>query len=230
MGHLSSDDPPTFRSVIQDAQVDMGMRNGGRVNTNGSNFFLMRHGETEKNRMHVWQCTTDSPLNENGKNQAREAIPVINSIQPEYVITSSLSRAKETARIACSSLENVEYIEEKRFMERSCGSVEGMTTDEIRQKYGLTMDIVRAEIDIIPGVEPYTHFLGRVMEAVEHYTREFAGRKVLVVSHGGVMRTFYDHNIAPIPHGMVFRNCSIISVAKNSHSWELVSKYNTEQI
>lgn len=200
------------------------------MNTSGSNLFLMRHGETDNNKMNVWQCTKDVPLNENGRAQAKEAIPVINSIRPEYVITSSLTRAKETAKIACSSLENVEYIVEDRFMERSCGIAEGLTTAEIRERFGLTMELVRSAIDIIPGVEPYSAFHNRVMEAMEYYSNELAGRKVLIVSHGGVIRTFYDHNIAPISSVHVFRNCSIISVAKNSHSWELIDSYNTEQI
>lgn len=200
------------------------------MNTSGSNLFLMRHGETENNKANIWQCTRDVPLNENGRAQARETIPIINSIKPEYVITSSLSRARETASIACSSLENVEFIVEERLQERSCGLAEGMTTSEIREKFGLTMELTRTEIDRIPGAEPYAEFRKRVMEAIEQYSTELVGKKVLIVSHGGVMRTFYDHGIAPMSDVHSFRNCSIISVARNSHSWELIDSYNTGKI
>lgn len=196
------------------------------MNTTGS-IFLMRHGETDNNRLNVWQCTRDVPLNENGREQAREIIPIINSIKPEIVITSDLDRARETASIACSSLDKVEYIVERRFRERSCGLAEGLATTEVRKRFGLTGILDGTEIDRIPGAEPYAEFRERVMEVMESYSAELSGRKALIVSHGGVMRTFYYHAIDPMYDAHVFRNCSIISLAKTSHSWELIDTYNT---
>ena len=172
----------------------------------------------------------DEPLNDAGRSQAESISSFVREINPQIIVTSNLRRAKETAMIAAGKLNGVEFVVEKDLRERSCGEAEGLTTSQILDKYGIRMEMMSTEVDRIPGAEPYNDFLERILSAMDRVRLEFAGRKALIVSHGGVMRTFYNHSIGPVPSGMVFRNCSIISVRKENGSWEIVDKLNTEQI
>ena len=63
--------------------------------------WLVRHGETGKNRMHTLQGSMDEPLSEIGRRQAREAAAEFRErgIFFDRVISSPLDRAIETAEI-----------------------------------------------------------------------------------------------------------------------------------
>lgn len=200
------------------------------MNTSNSNLFIMRHGQTETNRLHIWQCSMDEPLNDVGRSQAESVSSIIGEINPEIVITSNLKRAVETARIASGRLDDVEFVVEKDLRERSCGEAEGLTTPQILDRYGIRMEMINSDVDRIPGAEPYSEFLSRITGAMDRLRIEYEGRKALIVSHGGVMRTFYNTCIGPVPSGVVFRNCSILSLRKENGTWEIIDKLNTEQI
>lgn len=61
--------------------------------------YLIRHGETDWNVERKIQGQTDIPLNSNGKQQAEEAANEIANLKIDRIISSDLSRAKETAEI-----------------------------------------------------------------------------------------------------------------------------------
>lgn len=200
------------------------------METGNSNFFLMRHGETDTNRNHIWQGSQDIPLNDAGREQARIASEIVREIDPDIVITSNLSRAIETGDIATQFSVKARYIVNPRIRERTCGELEGLTTSEILDRYGIRMDMTSREVDSIPGVEPYGDFKARVVSELKNIYREYEGKKILVVSHGGVIRNFYETEIGYLPSGMVFRNCSILSLKLSGEKWEILDKYNTTQI
>lgn len=172
----------------------------------------------------------DEPLNDNGRMQAREASRVVSEIRPEFVIYSTLQRARETAMIAAGDLEDVEFLSEPDIRERGCGNAEGLTTDEILDRFGIRMEMSSSEVDRIPGAEPLDAFRDRIMAAMGRLYEEYRNRRVLLVSHGGVMRTFYNQSYSGLPEGIVFRNCSIISLARAGDLWRIVDKHNTAQI
>ena len=190
----------------------------------------MRHGETETNRRHIWQCSMDEPLNNNGRNQALEAAAVVKILKPDIIISSDLKRAKETAQIVSSFLEGVEIEIEPGIRERGCGKAEGLTAEEILQAFGFRMEMTSSHLDSVPGAEPYTRFAERVVNSFNHLYDKYVGARILAGCHGGVMRTFYNEQIRPIPSGIVFRNCSIISTEKSNGAWSIVDRYNTENI
>lgn len=200
------------------------------MNTNGSNFFLMRHGETETNRNHIWQGSQDIPLNDNGRRQALEAALLVREIDPEFVITSNLSRAIETGDLAATYSKKAKFVVDPNLRERGCGAVEGLTTTEIQEKFNIHMEMTSTQLDNIPGAEPYNAFIDRIMTAMQKIYTEYSGRRVLVVSHGGVLRALYDENIGNLPGGMVFRNCAILSLHMENNRWSILDKYNTAQI
>ncbi len=190
----------------------------------------MRHGETDTNKNHIWQGSQDIPLNATGRKQAEEAALIVKDINPEFVITSNLSRAIETGEIAAKYAEKARFIVNPELRERACGEVEGMTTSEIQEKFRIQMTMTSTMLDKIPGAEPYREFEKRVMSAMQNIYNEYAGRRVLLVSHGGVLRTFYEATIGKLPPGIAFKNCAILSLRMDRNRWMLLDRYNTVEI
>ena len=59
--------------------------------------YLVRHGETDWNRTHRIQGSTDIPLNDTGRAQARRAGRLLAKRSWDGIYSSPLSRAFETA-------------------------------------------------------------------------------------------------------------------------------------
>jgi broad specificity phosphatase PhoE len=91
--------------------------------------WLIRHGETEWSRSGQHTGRTDIPLTEHGREQARALIPVLGAQQFDAVLSSPMSRALETCRLAGQG-ERVEI--EPRLQEWNYGVYEGRTTKDIR--------------------------------------------------------------------------------------------------
>jgi broad specificity phosphatase PhoE len=62
-------------------------------------FFFIRHGETDWNRQRLLQGHTDIELNDRGRQQAQSVRDLVQSLQLDFVCTSDLKRASQTAAI-----------------------------------------------------------------------------------------------------------------------------------
>ncbi len=184
--------------------------------------FLMRHGQTDLNVKGVWQCWQDEPLNENGLMQVRGEIAIVESIGPEVIFASDFLRARQIAEILSSDLD-VEVIVDQGLRERRCGSVQGLTHDQILDRFGIDMkNILSDEIDVLPDVENFSDFRKRVDATMDAIESKWKGRKVLAVTHGGFVRSFYEEHKPPAYEKSIFKNCSITGYQRNSDGWDLV--------
>ena len=89
--------------------------------------YIVRHGETDWNRIHRVQGRTDIPLNDYGRHLARETAEGMKDVRIDLGYTSPLLRAKETAQILLGD-RDVPLYEDSRIEELSFGSYEGMRT------------------------------------------------------------------------------------------------------
>lgn len=89
--------------------------------------YMIRHGETEWNRIHKVQGHTDIPLNEYGRHLAEETAEGMKEIPLDLGYTSPLLRARETAEIIIGS-RNIPLYDEERIKEIGFGKYEGMYT------------------------------------------------------------------------------------------------------
>jgi broad specificity phosphatase PhoE len=93
--------------------------------------WLARHGETEWSRDGRHTGRTDVELTERGREQAEALRGRLQGLDFERVISSPLSRALETCRLALPAY-SIEPSEE--LLEWDYGEYEGMTTRQIRER------------------------------------------------------------------------------------------------
>jgi probable phosphoglycerate mutase len=139
---------------------------------------LVRHGETEWSLSGRHTGRTDLPLTEGGREAARGLEPRLRDRELALVLTSPMSRARETARLA--GFEHAEPIDDLR--EWDYGDYEGLTTEEIHER-DPGWSIWR---DGCPGGESPEQIAARADRALER--ARAAGGDALLFAHGHILR------------------------------------------
>ncbi|WP_314585425.1 histidine phosphatase family protein [Paenibacillus terrigena] len=148
---------------------------------------LIRHGQTDWNLIGKIQGRTDIPLNENGRNQAKLLADRLSqdTYTWDYVISSGLQRAEETASIIAKSLNIPLLPPDGRLIERSYGQVEGTTQEERIARWG---DQWR-EQDL--GQETNEEVRARAMQFLQDMSEQHSNSNILMVSHGSFLAQLY---------------------------------------
>lgn len=167
----------------------LGPRSGAvadRIDEGATVLCLIRHGQTRANVERRWQGHGDWGLDEIGSRQAT-------SLGEWYgrhpvVYSSPLTRASQTAaRVASNGVVEVEDLKEI-----SMGQWEGMTSDEILEKWPDRMEtIYRQGVDLKRGEsgESWGELTARFRRAVHGVSTAPDGVTV-VVAHGGSIRSY----------------------------------------
>jgi probable phosphoglycerate mutase len=153
---------------------------------------LVRHGETKWNVEKRIQGQGDSPLTEEGIEQARAIGRRLARERFDRIVSSDLGRAMQTAR-EIGALTGHDVAPDARLRERHFGDGEGLTYAEIDDRYPGAFSRVR-EVDPdyrIPNGESRRQFHERVVSALEALAEEHRGDALVVVTHGGVLATLY---------------------------------------
>lgn len=158
--------------------------------------FLVRHGETEGESSIRYHGRTDVRLSEPGRAQMRlvaralEARPIGGAFA--HIFSSPLSRASEGARIVTGAAASIMKIEE--FAEVHFGLFEGLTADEIHERYPdhfaiWNKDRLAANY-AYPEGESRAAFAARVERGLERLLAIWtpSGDDALLVAHRGVIR------------------------------------------
>jgi glucosyl-3-phosphoglycerate phosphatase len=95
---------------------------------------LLRHGRTAWNAQRRFQGQADQPLDGVGRAQAYEVAAMIAALQPDALVTSDAARATQTAELIGAAV-GLEPVIEPRLRERSLGHWEGLTRDEVAERY-----------------------------------------------------------------------------------------------
>jgi len=161
---------------------------------------LARHGETDWNRDGRWQGWADPPLNETGREQARELADQLRATPFDAVYSSDLKRAHETAVIVAEP-HGVPVVVDPDLREIDIGEWSGLTRAEIDERFP---DGKR------PGGETREQHQERVLRAVERLARDHPGERILLVSHGGTFRAVHDR-VSDTPYHPV-ANCAVLEV------------------
>ena len=106
-----------------------------REGNRGLRLLLVRHGETEWNRVSRFQGGIDVPLNDNGRKQAQQAAEFLKDVPIDFAISSPMLRPKETAEIILQPHPNITLELQEEFKEINHGLWEGKLESEIKQEY-----------------------------------------------------------------------------------------------
>lgn len=149
--------------------------------------YLIRHGQTDWNVAGKIQGSTDIPLNDMGRRQAACLARGMEGRPVEKVYTSTLSRAYETG-LAIGKSQNVPVVQLKGLEEVGYGVWEGMTMEEIQEKYPKELEQwYNSPVDVAPPegesqVQVYER-CGRALETILAQSRG----DVAIVSHGATV-------------------------------------------
>jgi broad specificity phosphatase PhoE len=179
--------------------------------------FLVRHGETEWNRMRRYQGWLDSPLTEAGIGQAQAIGRLLRGVADAAtaeIVASPIGRARRTAKLIQAELGDGRVLTyDERLREISIGAWDGLDRDEIAAQAPDILDGYDSSWYFrAPGGETYDGFAGRIAA----WLAEVEGRSVIAVTHGvvtRVMRGLYaglphtETLSLPVPQDRIFRLC-----------------------
>src|SRR5690348_5787824 len=88
--------------------------------------YFVRHGQTQGNVNRLWSGTTETPLTDEGRAQAKRAGEHAKSLGIDHIVCSPLGRAKDTAAIIAKEIDfPIKDIEHNSlFIERHFGQME----------------------------------------------------------------------------------------------------------
>ena len=140
---------------------------------------FIRHGQTDWNAQDFLQGSSDIPLNDTGRRQAHEAAAALGHGKWEAIVSSPLSRARETARIMAADLGLELGRSYDELSERDYGQAEGMTLEESEKHWPNRTG---------GGIEPLDSVVARGRQAIDLIAAEFPGKNVAIVCHGTIIR------------------------------------------
>lgn len=176
-------------------------------------FYLVRHGETEWNTLGKMQGHQDSPLTENGVEQARQLSQMLKNVSFKDAFSSDLLRAQRTAEIVAADHQLVVQTT-KLLREMSFGKYEGRKVDEFREELkdlilyrdGLS-DEEKFTYRMLPDFETYEEMVARLITFLRQTALAYPGENILVVSHSAMIRILLIHlgwaSHESLPHGGV---------------------------
>lgn len=156
--------------------------------------YIVRHGETDWNKLKKFQGNIDIELNEIGRELAGKLGVRLEqeNIHFEKIYSSPLSRAYETACLIRGH-QNIQIIRDDRIKEISFGGMEGlfyddwMNTDDPRKYF-----FSKPESYVPPaGGETFPALMERtkafVQAEIEPLYKEYKDKKILLVAHGALI-------------------------------------------
>ena len=151
-------------------------------------FFCMRHGLTDWNRENRIQGNSDIPLCDEGRDMAKKWTESLTGNGLDCILTSGLSRAKETAAILNEVL-NLPVFEDKRLGEQDWGRWTGLTKAELKAMRDQVRKQEAKGFGFRPeGGESRDEVLFRACDALIEFAAAHPGESVLVVTHNGVLK------------------------------------------
>ncbi len=185
---------------------------------------LWRHGQTTWNIEHRFQGQTDIPLDETGEAQAEYAARRLITLRPTALFASDLSRAQQTAA-PLARLTGLPVTADKELRERFGGDWEGLTDDEINERYPAE----RAAWNP-PNGESTAAVADRMSAALARLAAALPdGALGVVVSHGAALRIGIERLLGLPAAGISvlgpLANCSWSVLSVTRGHWRLL-EYN----
>lgn len=152
-------------------------------------FYIVRHGQTNWNILGKTQGHGNSDLTAKGIEQATELAESIVNYPIDYIYSSDLGRAVQTAQILGDKL-NIKVEETEALREMGFGEWEGLLIDEIKTNYANVYTTWRNEPHLaqIPGGETLHLIKDRVDSFIQSLNEKYDDKHILLVTHSVTVR------------------------------------------
>jgi broad specificity phosphatase PhoE len=193
--------------------------------------FLVRHGETEWNKLGRFQGQNDNSLNELGLAQARDTARAALSWKPAALYSSPLYRTMQVAE-EISRLVGLSVIPDPRLKELDLGELEGVTGEEMRTGWPKVYQTWRNDPQTVmmPGGESLVQLQERIWQALQSLENAYyQGDVIVMVSHNFAIRALCGKLLGlPLSHfhRMYLSLGSVSTMEKISLGWCLFT-YNS---
>jgi probable phosphoglycerate mutase len=179
---------------------------------------LIRHGETDWNRQHRFQGQIDVPLNPTGRRQAARLAERLAGDRHDLLLASDLQRALQTAAPLADAW-GLPVQAQPGLREQGFGLFEGLEVAAVQAGHAALWERWLAhEADFaLPGGESARQFSARVVAAVQALVQAHPGRRLAVVTHGGVLDMVWRHARGQPLDGR--RACEIPNTGLNRLRW-----------
>lgn len=190
--------------------------------------YVVRHGETEWNVLGKLQGHTDIPLNDKGVAQALQLKEQLSSISFSAAFSSDLSRARHTAELILGE-RPISLVTSPLLRERYSGDLEGKALREVDHSLRsfFTTEAAQHKESYLntpwfPTMESSRTVINRVVAFLkDQIATPHAGRNLLVVSHGGVLRALLDDETFVPGRRWMIANCGFLKMRFCCHTGTL---------
>lgn len=188
---------------------------------------IVRHGETDWNAEKRLQGQIDIPLNAVGHAQAAAAAAGLRGHGFDVIYSSDMARTRQTAAPIAAAL-GLPVFEAAGLRERHYGLMQGRTAEESRQCHPEIYEryVARDPDADLGGGESLRAFAARVEGTLATLVAAHPGRRLLMVSHGGVLDIVYrlatGRDLAT-PRDFLIPNAALNWIELVAGTWRLVA-------
>jgi broad specificity phosphatase PhoE len=172
-----------------------------KKNYDGTTIFVVRHGESESNvyaREHPDKPASHfgelgSSLTQKGREQAQKLAQLLNPVNVSAVLSSDLTRAKETAEIIARE-HHLPVITNETIRERFFGAhMSAKKKREIEKALDSMTEEEKFAFKYFKNGESGRDVVKRFKRFLTSVIDQYQNKIIVVVSHGYVMRSFLIH-------------------------------------
>jgi len=162
-----------------------------KMSLGSTRLLLIRHAHVDTGKHGQLMCGwLDLPLSPMGERQLQCFHDrSLDEFKPEAVYTSSLLRARVTAK-ALASKWSLPVTNDPELREISCGALEGMSVAEVQRRYPelWAENALQSNSEFAwPNGETYRNFRRRIFQALSGIAKRHSNARIPVVTHTGVI-------------------------------------------
>lgn len=186
---------------------------------------LVRHCQSEGNAQNRFQGRVDAPASPDGRKQAELVGLRFRNETLQAIYSSPLSRAVTTAQ-AIAQYHPLELTLLDALAEIDVGELENMPLDQVASQYpALAYQWSKTpDLCVFPGGESLAQVYSRVSGVLEQLRERHEGETVVLVTHGGVIRTLLAYvrgSIEKLREATVSANTSVTVVEHDEKGYRI---------
>jgi len=196
---------------------------------------LVRHGETDWNKLGKFQGQADIALNERGRAQAKDTAKAAISWRPTALYASPLGRTMQVAE-EISRVTGLRVATDPRLQELDLGDVEGVSGEQLQARWPLVHETWQKNPELVtmPGGESLVQLHQRTWQAFKAMERANGeADTIVVVSHNFAIRAICGTLLGmPLSnfHRMYLHLSSVTEIERGQGAWRLISYNSTSHL